>query len=91
MVEVTRYVRAGTSADTPIILNANNSLSWETVRRKRDCILFVSCMSQDEHDRHGDREPKSNPRIGRGSKGTLTGRGMMRENRERSLGGGVSM
>ena len=82
MVEVTRYVRVGTSADTPIILNANNRLSRETVRRKRDCILFVSCMSQDEHDRHGDREPKSKPKVGRSSEGTLTGRGMTRENRK---------
>ena len=45
-------------------------------------------MSQDERDHHGDREPKSEPRIGRGSEGTLTGRGMTRENRERGLGGG---
>ena len=39
-------------------------------------------MSQDEHDRHGDREPKSKPRIRRGSEGTLTKQGMTRENRE---------
>ena len=39
----------------------------------------VSFMSQDEHDRRGDREPKSKPRIRRGSEGTFTEQGMKRE------------
>ena len=35
-------------------------------------------MSQDEQGYHGDHEPKSNPRIRRGSKGTFTEQGMTR-------------
>ena len=47
----------------------------------------VSCMSQDEHDRHRNRKPKSKPRVRRGLEGTFTDQGMTRET-ERGRGGG---
>ena len=50
-------------------------------------LRTVSCMSQDEHDRHRNRKPKSKPRVRRGLEGTFTDQGMTRET-ERGRGGG---